>query len=206
MKKIITTLASCIILTQGSAFAATAVSGPYIRGFGGAAVAPDNVNANNFSQTKYLTGWDAGGQIGYKSGPIRYEFEAGYIHNKLEKFNFNSVRQTSISGSSKAITGFLNLYYDFEDFNASLAPYVGFGIGYSHVHIALDSSSPSNSSFNRKDLLFSYKGQLGINYNFSENYSVDIGYEYLRTSHSNKFADSYQAHLFNMGITYRFDN
>lgn len=201
------TLPLCILLCQSTTSAATPISGSYIRGFGGFAFTTSgNVNISSFSNPEYKTGYDAGAQIGYKSGPIRYEFEGAYTLAKLNQFNFNNTTQTAVAGKSSSTSLILNVYYDFEDFSASLAPYLGVGIGYAHIVNTLESTSPNTVSYDQSDRLFAYKANAGLTYNFSENISTDIGYQYFRTKHSNKFNEVFQTHLVNMGITYRYDN
>lgn len=207
MKKIINLkLVALILCAAPLSHASTPVSGPYIRAFAGFAFTPaNNVNINNFSNPQYKTGYDAGGQFGYKSGPIRYEFEGTYSHSKLNEFQFSGVKQTSVTGKSAFGSLLLNVYYDFEDFSMSLAPYLSAGIGYSRIINTLNSTAPSVTSFNKSDTVFTYKAQAGLMYNFSENISTDIGYQYLRTKHSNRFNQYFQTHLVNFGMTYRYD-
>ncbi len=196
----------CTIFLCSHCLGATALSGPYMRVFGGFSHTPNNINVLGFSAAKYRNGYNVGGNLGYKSGPIRYEFEGTYIHNKLKRFNFNGVRQTSISGKGRSSSLMLNLFYDFEDFNASVAPFIGAGIGYSYTSIILNSQVPTVARLNRKKFLFSYQGLAGIVYNFSENVAIDLGYRYFRTKTSNRMGKVYQAHLANFGAIYRFDN
>lgn len=208
MKKIINyVLPISLLLAQTTGIAATPISGPYVRVFGGFAFTTSgNVNINLFTNPDYKTGYDAGAQLGYKSGPIRYEFEGAYTRAKLNKFSYNGTTQTDVTGKSSSSSLLLNVYYDFEDFSASLAPYLGVGIGYAHVVNTLESTSPSTVSFDQSDRLFAYKASAGLTYNFSEAISTDIGYQYFRTKNSNKFNEVFQSHLVNFGITYRFDN
>ncbi len=207
MKKLIKTILPISLLCASSiTVAATPMSGPYMRGFGGFAFTTSNtVNINNFNNTSYKSGYAFGGQIGYKSGPIRYEFEGTYTHNKLDSFSLAGVKQTNVSGSTHSGAVLLNLYYDFEDLNMALAPYIGVGFGYAVVKNILNSSAPTIAAFNQQDSLFAYKAQVGVNYNFSENIGTDLGYQYFSTKNSKTFNQRFQTHLVNMGITYRFD-
>lgn len=194
-----------LVLSQAS-LAATPLSGPYMRAFGGFAFTPNNINAANFTNSNYRTGYDVGGNLGYKSGPIRYELEGTYIHTKVKQFTFRGVRQTALGGKARNSSLMLNLFYDFEDFNASLAPYLGVGMGYSHTALKFNSRVPTVSNFSRGKYLFSYQGQIGSTYNFSENIAMDLGYRYFRTKKSNRLGKAYQAHLANFGVIYRFEN
>lgn len=208
MKKIIQLTVSALLISASTMnYASTPISGPYVRAFTGFAfTTANNVNINSFSNSNYDTGYDVGGQLGYKSGPIRYEFEGTYTHVKLNEFSFNGTKQTSVTGKSSSSSLLLNVYYDFEDFSQLLAPYVGVGIGYARITNTFESTAPSNLTFNKSDTLFAYKALTGITYNFNENFSTDINYQYFRTRKSNRFNQYFQTHLVNMGITYRYDH
>lgn len=186
-------------------FAATPISGPYIRGFGGYAYTDNIINTNGITASSFHGGYHVGGELGYKSGPIRYELEALYSYKRLKGFSLNGVPQTTVNGSSKSTSGMLNLYYDFEDFSPMLAPYLGVGIGYSQIANNINSSAPTVSGYNQKHFLFSYQGIAGINLNFSENISFDVGCRYFRTRNSAKFNKAYHSTLASIGVTYRFN-
>ena len=85
LKKILPISLLCI---HSLSFSATAISGPYMRVFGGYAFTPSNVYTNSISDLNYNHGYDTGAQIGYKSGPIRYEFEGAFVYNKLKNLPF----------------------------------------------------------------------------------------------------------------------
>lgn len=206
MKTIIKNLTVALLCSQTAVFAATPMSGPYMRAFGGFASTPNTVNTTSFTAAEYRAGYNAGGQLGYKSGPIRYEVEGSYIYNKVKHFSFNGVQQTTTSGKAQASSLLVNLYYDFEDLNMSLAPYIGIGAGYAQVRTTLNSTAPSTSAFKQSQIVFAYKGLVGLNYNFSENISSDIGYQYFRTKKSTRLNSVFQTHLATLGLTYRFDN
>ncbi len=65
-----------LILTQ-TAFGATAIDGWYSSVFGGYAYFPNNVfkikDGLLLNDATYRSGFDAGGSIGFKSHPMRYE-------------------------------------------------------------------------------------------------------------------------------------
>ena len=178
----------------------------YMYAFGGLADIPGNINIASFGNTTYRDPYFAGGALGYKSGPIRYDLQLNYINGKIKQFSFGSVIQTPVSGSSIATSGLVNIYYDFEDLNPMLAPFLGFGLGYSNVKVKFSSTTPTTTAFNQSNTVFSYQGSAGVTLNFSETIGFDLGYRYLRTSRANNFNSAYQAHLFNIGTTYRFEN
>ena len=197
----------CFLLAHSLTYAATPISGPYVRAFAGFSYPTSgNVNTNLFSNPEYKRGYDAGAQLGYKSGPIRYEFEETYTDSKLNTFSYAGTKQSTVTGKTSATSLLLNVYYDFEDLNTVLAPYLGVGVGYAHIINTLNSTSPSTQSYDRSDRMFAYKAHAGLAYNFSESISTDIGYQYFRTKHSNTFNQNFQTHLINFGVTYRYNN
>lgn len=186
-------------------FAATPVSGPYIKGFAGLAGIPDNLNASGFSRPDYYDGYNVGGLMGYKSGPLHYNLEGTYIRGKVKHYQFNSVQQTALDSKTDVMALMLNIGYDFEDLNDCLAPFIDVGIGYARPTIDLNSNNPSSTSYRQSENVFAYQGRIGITYNFSENYALDLSYRYFRTTNNDTFNKDYQAHLGELGVIYRFD-
>lgn len=187
-------------------FAATPFEGPYLNLFGGYAYVPNNINTANFKNVTYQAGYDAGGSFGFKSGPIQYEAQFGYIYGAVKDFDFNNVNQTTTSGRSAAAAFMLDLLVQIEDVNPLLAPFFGVGVGVARVETRLISSVPNDSRFNENKNNFAYQGIAGIAYNFSESVQVDVHYRYFVTTSNNTFNRAFQAHLANLGLTYRYDS
>ncbi|MDF1758063.1 MAG: outer membrane beta-barrel protein [Legionellaceae bacterium] len=190
--------------------AATPIDGFYSSFFGGYAYVPGNIDKTNYginrNDVSYQGGFDGGGNIGYKSNPMRYEGEISYLKVNTNKFKLNSVNQTSVSGYNQAVFALANIYYDFATFNQSLQPFLGVGIGYGWTQAKLDSGGPSAAtSFSVNSSAFAYQGNAGITYNFAENYALTIGYRYITTLKIYDFGKVFQAHIANIGATYRFD-
>lgn len=201
------TLPLCLVLALPTlTMAATAESGPYIRVFGGAAFTPKNIDIDGFSHPNYKTGYNVGGQLGYKSGPLRYEIDGSYTYNRLKNFLYNSTLQTTTKGKTNFFATTVNAIVDFEDMSASFVPYLGLGLGYGQVNTELQSTAPNNVLLSKKGKALAYKGLAGLSYNFSENATIDLGYQYVRTKKKGKFGKVYQTHGTNLGLTYRFDS
>lgn len=190
--------------------AATPIDGWYSTIFGGYAYAPGNVNNTSYGLTRnkvvYQSGFDAGGNFGFKSNPMRYEGEISYFKANTEKFKINSVTQTNVNGYNQAVFALANIYYDFPRENPLLQPYLGIGIGYGFIQAILNSGGPfTNTAFNIESSAFAYHGDAGITLNFAENYALYISYRYITTAKIVDFGKAFQANIANVGATYRFD-
>ena len=188
--------------------AATPIDGLYTGIFGGYTFLPGNISQNynggTINNASYLSGFEAGGNLGYKSNPMRYEAEVTYLQAGVNKFSFNNTSQTNPSGNNQAVLAMANIYVDIPNWaNAILLPYLGVGIGYSWIHATLNSSTPSSVAFSKTSWPFTYQGMAGITYNFAENYALNINYRYVGTADA--FGKVFQAHMANVGATYRFD-
>ncbi len=199
-----------LMLLNSAITAATPIDGWYSTVFGGYAYAPGNINNTNYGLTRnkviYQSGFDAGGNFGYKSNPMRYEAEVSYFKVNTDKFNINSVRQTSVSGYNQAVIAIANIYYDFPRSNSILQPYLGVGLGYAWVQTLLNSKGPNApTKYSVSSPAFAYQGNAGITLNFAENYALYIGYRYITTIKIVDFGAAFQGHNANLGATYRFD-
>lgn len=204
--------AACLLCVSSSAMAMVPIDGWYASIFGGVSYVPDNINITTingatYRNSKYNTGYDAGGNLGYKSNNLRYEFEGTYIEAKPKRFNINGITQTGVNGHTSASSGIVNVYVDFDGFIApELQPYLGAGIGYAYVNTRLSSTGPlGNTNFKDTHTVFAYQGKAGLTYVFAENYSTYLGYRYFATNKVRNMGKLFQAHLANFGVTYRFD-
>lgn len=209
MKRI--TFAIVALLSAASASAATPINGWYSSAFGGYTYVPGNIgNVTNLgltrSDTSFKPGFDAGGSLGFKSNPMRYEGELTYLKSNLDHFNVNGVRQTSPLGYTSAALGLANVYYDFPGITMDIQPFLGAGIGYAWVQNKLNSTGPYGStSFSNSNSAFAYQATGGLTYNFAENYALSLGYRYVATTNISELGQMYQAHIANLGAVYRFD-
>ncbi len=210
-------LFSTALLATGVSCAAIPVNGWYVNAFGGYANITSNVNTSYFgsfsSKLTYNAGYNAGGRIGYKSNPIRYEFEYTYLSATPERFIINNIRQFNVSGRATANLLMANLYYDFCDVLDGIAPFIGGGIGYAFMEKSLSSIGPfliTNIDADRN--AFAYQGTAGLTYNFSENFAINAAYRYMATGNTDGgrgtnriFGKSFQSQMGSAGVIYRFD-
>lgn len=204
-------IASTALMASQLVSAATPLDGWYASVFGGYAHFSDNISkAQNgliYNDTRYDSGWDAGGNFGYKSTPLRYEAELSYLTANIDTFRINNIRQANTRGSTNAVMAMANVYYDFPACIApSLEPYLGVGLGYGRVDSKLGSTGVFGSTeFSGANSVYAYQAMAGLTFNFSENYATNIGYRYLGTERVHELGKIFQANVVNIGFTYRFD-
>ena len=200
---------SAALMAINPLFAATPIDGWYGSVFGGYAYLPNNISHTHSGLTRtdanYQAGFDAGGNIGYKSNPIRYEGELTYINANIDHFRVNQLRQIAPRGYTSSILAMANIYYDFPSVLPSVEPYLGIGLGYAEVRAELDSSGPQGPTrFSGKNSVFAYQATGGLTYNFAENFALTLGYRYVATEDVHDLGKVFQAHLANVGVVYRF--
>ena len=198
------------LLVSGLTAAAPPIDGLYGEVFGGYAYVPGHVDStiNGLlrNDSSYRDGYNAGGRFGFKSSPLRYEGELSYIHADLKRFNINNVPQLGVDGETAAWFALANIYYDFPDMVPCVAPFIGVGIGYSHVQSSLYSEGPFGvTAFKKSDDGFAYQGTFGFTYNFRENWSANLAYRYMATERLDLIGKIFQAHVASVGVTYRFN-
>lgn len=207
---------SAALFATSIANGATPIDGWYDSIFGGYAYVPNNIN--NFiygvkrSDAVYQKGYDAGGSLGYKSNPMRYEGELTYLNATLKKYKLNNIQRARVFGYSNAVLAMANVYYDFPGIASPIQPFLGTGIGYGWVSAKLKTAGPpqisrltGSTQFSGSNSVFAYQATGGITYNFSENYALNLGYRYIITTHAAALGKVFQANLANLGAIYRFD-
>lgn len=207
MKK---SLFAASLLTCGILNAATPIDGLYSSVFGGYSYLPNNLKIIRDglyrNSASYNGSWNAGVRFGYQSNPMRYELEYTYIKANLKRFSVNNVRQLGVKGYFNASLLMANVYYDFPEMLPQIAPFLGVGIGYAFVEGRYDSAGPFFLTVYRpENNEFAYQGTVGLTYNFSENYSVNIAYRYVGTNQADNFGRMFETHMANFGVIYRFD-
>lgn len=208
MKK---TFVSALILFSGIASAKTPVDGWYSNVFGGFSQLPGSIDITgsgvHWSHARHHFGYDAGGSIGYKSNPLRYEVQFTYMDAEAKSFYVNGLAPDLLAGESTASLLMANVYYDFPDMVPGISPYLGAGIGYGYVTARLGAGQNGYYLYalDVNDSVFAYQATAGLTYNFAENYAVNIDYRYVGTSNVREFGKIFQANLAEVGVTYRFD-
>lgn len=201
---------SAALLAANVVNAAIPLDGWYSRLFGGYSYLPNNISASYagylLSNSSFNSGYNAGGSFGYKSNPLRFEGEFTYIHANVAGFKINNVSQSNQGGDASVPMIMANIYYDFPEVIQSIEPFLGFGIGYSWVDVDFTSATPApNIIYNNSKSAFTYQGTAGLAFNYAEHFSVDIAYRYLGTDKVGYLGKIFQANLFTVGATYRFD-
>ncbi|MCH9689798.1 MAG: outer membrane beta-barrel protein [Gammaproteobacteria bacterium] len=203
------TLAFSLLLTTSVAAAAIPIDGWYSNIFGGYAYLPNNMATSRSSVTytdaNYESEYNLGGSFGYKSNPMRYEGQVTYINAMLNHVYENGQRETLAAGYNNAIFGLANVYYDFPMIIPTISPYLGAGLGYGWINVKVDNARLNISDFRVADSAFTYQGTAGITFNFAENYALHVAYRYLATNTVFDLGKRFQAHLANVGVTYRYD-
>ncbi len=207
MKKII--LYSALLAT-GIATAATPIDGWYGSAFGGYAYLPSFLHKWHkgffLTDDRYENNFDAGLSFGFKSTPLRYEGELTYIQARLKSFNANGFKHKHAHGFNRTGLAMANIYYDFPAIVPTIEPFLGIGIGYSHITGSFNSRHPLfRTHYDTSNNVFAYQAIAGLTYNFAETWALNVGYRYIATNHANNFGRSFQANLANLGLVYRFD-
>ncbi len=123
--------------------------------------------------------WSGAAEVGYQTDfNLRLGFELAYSNMNYKSFS----GLQSTRGRAKALTGFINAYYDFPT-HTRLTPYVGVGIGYTGVSfnpLRLREGSPSRG----KDWSGAMAYQLiaGASYKLSPSWSLTLDYRHKRTA------------------------
>lgn len=110
---------------------------------------------------------------------LRTEAELGYRHNGLEKVSggaFGTTFTGDVDGHVSAISGMVNLLYDYET-HSDLTPYIGGGIGAADVSVVSDRLAVDSS-----DLVFAYQFMGGVRYALTDNLGLRVGYRYFTTT------------------------
>ncbi len=201
---------SVALLASNVVSAAVPIDGWYANLFGGYSYLPNNLSTSQsgylLSNSSFDSGYNAGGRFGYKSNPLRFEGEFTYLHANVSGFKINNIHQSNEGGDASVPMIMANIYYDFPELIQSIEPFLGFGIGYSWVDTDFTSASPSPTIiYNNSKSAFTYQGTAGLMFNYSEHFSLDIAYRYLGTDKLSYLGKIFQANLFTVGATYRFD-
>ncbi|KTD62044.1 outer membrane protein [Legionella spiritensis] len=203
---------SATLLSSSVAFSATPIDGWYGSVFGGYTYLSDNISETRNglfrNEASYTSGsYNAGGRIGYKSTPLRYEGELTYLQGNLTKFDINFIRQSGITGQTQAALAMANVYYDFPDIVPAISPFLGAGLGYAWIDASFGSTGPSVGAtyYKASNSVFAYQATAGITYNFAENYAVNLAYRHIGTDRVSDLNKVFQADLASVGVIYRFD-
>ena len=205
MKKIILSVAlataSLTALAGGSTPVAQSSFSPFYAGVNGGAAIP----SGNFAGPMLNTGFNLGGFAGYRFNEnMRADLSIDYIRNALSNDYLRTNGLTS--GHANQVAVLANAYYDITQVNmAGLVPYVGAGLGW--VHASVSGSGFDTVSQNA----FGWQLATGVNYNFSPNMGLGLGYRFLATRlgangniNDEASAQTGYSNLINASLTYHF--
>ena len=206
-------------LVSLSTFAAQPSNGWYVSGQGGISSVPNNTDyttskttlgittTHTFTNPNYHLGYNLGGAVGYKKGPIRYAAEVNYFNAKVRSYDYNSTPQTDVNGYTYATTLIGTAYYDFDkQVSASVVPFVGAGVGFAHVGTKLSNDGTNtNTELKLSDNALAYKATAGVNYNFASKMALKVAYEHLETFSKTNLGERFKANSAVVGLVYRFD-
>ena len=199
-----------LLLMASTTQSATPIDGWYSNVFAGYTYLPNNIDTTRgsitYTDANYESEYNVGGSFGFKSNPMRYEGQVTYINAMLNHVYENSIKQPKVAGYNNAIFGLANVYYDFPDVIQTISPFLGLGLGYGWINVKIDNARLINiSNFRVADSAFAYQGSIGLTFNFSENYALNIGYRYIGTNNVFDLNHVFQAHLANIGLIYRYE-
>lgn len=204
-------LFSAVLLSTSAAFASTADEPKwYTSAFGGSTYLSSNVKTYYYgyllSDVHYLNGYNVGGSIGYKTKPLRYEFQYTYFNANTDQYSVNYIPALRIDGGTKATLLMGNVYYDFPEMFASISPFLGVGLGYGFMDATLNSTSRfKRPHFNTNQNSPAYQGIAGLTYNFSKKFAINATYRYTSSTNTSHWGKPLQAQIVSAGVVYRFD-
>lgn len=147
--------------------------------------------------------WGGSVAYGVKTGAVRTELELNMKQDAEKKLHEDG-DTTKISMENSSVM--LNAYYDINT-GTKFTPYVGAGIGYSHLKAKIHDVDFSES---KSDNNFTWQIGAGVSYAMTDNLALDAGYRYTDAGDVkfytedgvNKFEA--QSHEFLLGARYTF--
>jgi OmpA-OmpF porin, OOP family len=139
-----------------------------------------------------VTGWAAGGKIGYDFVGPRVEIEGMYRENGNSNF---FVGQPGVSGSIGQVSLLANVLYDFNA-GGTIVPYIGAGAGIAWV----------DSTWSIQSTVFAYQGIIGIGYNVTDQLRFNLDGRYYGTTNPNVAGSSWSNNNFSLiaGVQFKF--
>lgn len=159
--------------------------------------------------------WGGSLAYGVKSGALRTELELN-LKSDAEKKYADEWSTEKVSMENNSVM--LNAYYDI-DTGTRFTPYVGAGIGVSHLKgtykwSSNDTDIDENGKYSKSKNNFTWQVGAGVAYALTDNISVDAGYRYTDagdlkiTDAGDGYIDTYKAeakaHEFLLGVRYTF--
>lgn len=150
---------------------------------------------------KYDPGFAVGGQLGYKYNVFRAALEFEYA-----RAGFDSIRALGmnfdVDGNFNIYRGTASLYYDFD--NASrFTPYFGGGLGAAYVDVE-DTTVAGVTLDGGSDTYFTAHGEAGLAVAATDQIAIVPAYRFIWLDDGQDGFDDDTAHLFKMGLRFRF--
>lgn len=182
--------------------------GLYVSGNLGIGIVLDSelkINSNVAATTQLDPGFAFTTALGYDFGnSIRAEVEVAYQQTKLKSRKIGDAT-TSITNRSADTTSLLaNIYYDFKN-SSDFTPYVGGGIGFTHIEVTPATDLPVPILFT--DDVFAYQFGLGVDYAINHKMAIGVNYRYIGTTdreYPGNIAISAASNNIYVGMKYRF--
>jgi OOP family OmpA-OmpF porin len=168
--------------------------GPSFPGFYVGAEGGLNWLLNGNSNT-YNTGYAVGGKVGYDFVGPRVELEGLYRNNQGSGFVPFGSGVAFTNGQINQTTVMANILYDFLP-GAMITPYVGAGAGIAFVDPSLAGGCTMCST------QFAYQGILGVSYNVTPNWRVDLDGRYYGATNTGAFQNNNISVM--LGVSYKF--
>ena len=156
-------------------------------------------------------------QIGYRYDKFRSEAQLVFNQSKFNQVQIDNLlinsqdnfHGLSLSGNTHYFAAMFNTFYEFyqEDVEVRFVPYVGLGIGYASIKNTLSLRYNQRQIFGRNDSASAPMGQAiaGINYFFTDTYSLGLDYRYMSTPNHKTLNTSVSVEAINAVFNVSFD-
>ena len=155
-------------------------------------------------------GYSLGLHAGIRSGDFILGLRLGYFYNEFANPDFENADPsavTSVSGTSELLSLVATAGYSLP-LNEKLSLSVGVAGGFGSQSDYLTTSTTifgfaDHATFSHKESSFTYELSAGIDYAFSENLSILVGYRLVGAGENGTFEDML-SHLFELGVGANF--
>jgi len=160
-----------------------------------------NVPTGSRTEADSEVGFGGALAFGRQFGQFRGELEVAGQQTDLDDF---SAANITWDGEVRVLTVMANGYYEIP-VAKNCAVYGMIGLGYANYDVTVDRTIPGPRLQVRDDddNLFAYKAGVGMSYNFTENMSGDLGYEYLGVADTD-VADDINGHNVVLSFRYKY--
>lgn len=170
--------------------------------------------------SSFKTGMNINLIFGHRySDNLRIEGEVGYKQNSFEntwteESDIFPPENIGMDGEVQSLSFLLSCYYDLAN-NSPLTPYIGAGVGFSHVifdgTVLYPEAPEDNFSIDDNDTRFAYQAATGVSYAYSKQVTFDLGYKYfsvptleMTDEIGDSFETDYSAHNVALGVRLAF--